>query len=92
MAGAERNQRFIELWTLKEAVAKALGHGLSMDLRRFSVATDPCAVRFADRPDPSWGLGLTTLPRHCLAVACKPEEGAIAHFEWQEVSWDALHV
>jgi 4'-phosphopantetheinyl transferase len=90
-AGPERNQRFIELWTLKEAVAKALGHGLSMDLRSFSVTTDPCAVKFDDRFDPSWRLGLTTLARHCLAVACKPKDGAIARFEWHEVSWDELH-
>jgi 4'-phosphopantetheinyl transferase len=90
-AGSELNQRFIELWTLKEAVAKALGHGLAMDLRSFSVTTDPCAVRFEGRPDPSWRLGLTTLPRHCLTVACKPEEGAIAQFEWREISWDELH-
>jgi 4'-phosphopantetheinyl transferase len=90
-AGSERNQRFIELWTLKEAVAKALGRGLSMDLRSFSVTTDPCAVRFDDGSDPLWRLGLTTLSRHCLAVACKPEDGAIAQFEWREVSWDELH-
>ena len=90
-AGPEGNQRFIELWTLKEAVAKALGHGLAMDLRSFSVTTDPCAVCFEGRPDPSWRLSLTTLPRHCLSVACKPEEGAIARFEWREISWDELH-
>lgn len=89
-AGSDRGQRFIELWTLKEAVAKAMGHGLAMDLRSFSVTTDPCAVRFEDQPDPSWRLGLTTLPRHCLAVALKPETTPAAPFEWRGVSWDEL--
>ena len=90
-AGPEgKNQHFIELWTLKEAVAKALGHGLAMDLRSFSVTTDPCAARFEDRPDPSWRLGLTALPRHCLAVALKPERTTAAPLEWRGVSWDQL--
>jgi 4'-phosphopantetheinyl transferase len=93
-AGPERGRRFIEYWTLKEAVAKALGHGLAMDLRTFSVTTDPCAVRFEDQPDPkadpSWRLELTTLPRHCLAVAFKPEKVTAAPLEWREVSWDEL--
>lgn len=89
-AGPEQGQRFIELWTLKEAVAKALGHGLSMDLRTFSVTTDPCAARFENGPDPSWRLNLTRLPHHCLAVALRAGEGAVPPFEWREVSWDAL--
>lgn len=89
-AGPERGRRFIEIWTLKEAVAKTLGHGLAMDLRTFSVTTDPCAVRFEERPDPSWRLGLTTLPHHCLAVAFKLEKTTDVQFEWREVSWNEL--
>ena len=93
-AGPERSRHFIELWTLKESVAKALGHGLAMDLRSFSVTTDSCAVRFEDQPDPqpdpSWRLGLTMLPRHCLAVALRPEKTTAAPLEWREVSWDEL--
>lgn len=89
-AGADQGRLFIELWTLKEAVAKALGHGLSMDLQSFSVATDPCVVHFDGRPDPSWRLDLTTLERHCLAVALKPTATVAAQMEWREVSWDEL--
>lgn len=90
-ADSERSQRFIELWTLKEAVAKALGHGLAMDLRSFSVTTDPCAVRFEGQPDPDWRLGLTSLRRHCLAVALKPASMTAAPLEWREVSWNELY-
>jgi 4'-phosphopantetheinyl transferase len=90
-AGLDKSQRFIELWTLKEAVAKALGRGLAMDLRSFSVTTEPCAASFGGGPDPSWRLGLTTLSRHCLAVALKPEAMTPTPLEWRTVSWDELH-
>jgi 4'-phosphopantetheinyl transferase len=36
--GAERTAGFLTYWTRKEAVLKALGHGLAVDLRSFSVS------------------------------------------------------
>jgi 4'-phosphopantetheinyl transferase len=35
---AEKTFRFFRQWTFKEAVAKAVGLGLSLDLKRFEVA------------------------------------------------------
>jgi 4'-phosphopantetheinyl transferase len=90
-AGPDKSRRFIELWTLKEAVAKAVGRGLAMDLRSFSVTTEPCSASFGDVPDPSWRLGLTLLSRHCLTVAHRPEAMSAAPLEWRAVSWDELH-
>lgn len=91
-AGSDRDRLFIEFWTLKEAVAKADGRGLSMDLQSFSVATDPCTVRFKGDGALSWRLALTTLERHCLAVALKRNEAAslTSKLEWREVTWDEL--
>ena len=39
--GAQRDEKFMALWTLKEAVIKALGLGLSVGLDRFSVRPTP---------------------------------------------------
>jgi 4'-phosphopantetheinyl transferase len=43
MPSAERDRAFLDLWTRKEALVKALGGGLSIPLKAFSVA-------LADRP------------------------------------------
>jgi 4'-phosphopantetheinyl transferase len=37
----ERQDRFLRLWTLKEALVKACGHGLSLGPETFAVAVDP---------------------------------------------------
>lgn len=38
---AERNRAFLACWTCKEAVAKAIGRGLSLPLNQIEVAVDP---------------------------------------------------
>jgi 4'-phosphopantetheinyl transferase len=42
------HERFFELWTLKEAYAKALGQGLNLDLESFSVVLDPAQPRIVE--------------------------------------------
>jgi 4'-phosphopantetheinyl transferase len=38
---------FFQIWTLKEATIKAIGRGLSIPLRDFSVTLEPLSVRFS---------------------------------------------
>ena len=45
---AQRHERFFELWTLKEAYAKALGQGLNLDLQSFSVELGAAQPRIVE--------------------------------------------
>lgn len=80
-AETERQLRFIELWTLKEAYVKAIGEGLSHPLHTFGFALDgPSSLRFepAARAEQSmWEFALfEPSARHRMAVAvrCMPHE------------------
>lgn len=59
LAPQEREVAFLRLWTAKEAVLKALGHGLSFGLHRLDIAYDDDAprLRMLEGDDPShWQL------------------------------------
>lgn len=52
--GAARRDLFFAIWTLKEAVVKATGQGLSRALDSFSVCADPPSVTMRDGSDQNW--------------------------------------
>ena len=69
-----RRDCFFDLWTLKEALVKALGAGMALSLNRLAFAVDPGGrVRLsapADVDPEGWEFGLFAPgPRHRLAVA-----------------------
>lgn len=93
-----REAAFVRLWVRKEAFVKAVGLGLSMDLRRFSVATPDGRVRLAearllapDAPKAWWVVDLT-LPAPFLGAVCcdHPAANLVLHAEQAVVVPDGL--
>jgi len=82
---APADQSFLRWWTLKEAVIKASGHGLSRSLQSFSIEdidTQPKVV-FHDASDPcrlsAWHLQQWLHEGHFVALAwCHPERGVVS--------------
>jgi 4'-phosphopantetheinyl transferase len=73
---AQQKDRFFDLWTLKEAYAKARGLGFHLPLNEFSIRVAPGGKRgitfsgdLCDDPE-SWRFSqFSPSPRHRLAVA-----------------------
>jgi 4'-phosphopantetheinyl transferase len=83
MPEALRHERFLELWTLKEAFVKARGLGLTLPLRKVSFDLTPEGPGDVDfngvDEEARWLFAHTRLePRHLLAVAAEREPDAEA--------------
>jgi 4'-phosphopantetheinyl transferase len=68
-----RHERFIELWTLKEAYVKAVGRGLGVDLQTFAFSRDDAGLLHFKPPSGDsgrWTFALFALDaRYRMALA-----------------------
>jgi 4'-phosphopantetheinyl transferase len=90
---AERQpETFLRFWTLKEALIKATGEGLSRALDSFSFALDPVSIRF--HPDDSDAPALWSFiehrptPGHLLALAVRHAPHAALRIALAQVDTD----
>jgi 4'-phosphopantetheinyl transferase len=83
----EKDLAFFRTWTRKEAVTKALGRGLNLELNLFRISSDPSReleVRFCggvDTAEPAWTLididpeaghvGALALAHHPVSLVCR---------------------
>jgi 4'-phosphopantetheinyl transferase len=91
---ADQPQALFAIWTLKEAVIKAMGRGLSMPLADFALSLDPLAVRFlkAHGEDlAQWFLRrFAPTQTHTMAVALRHPDPAAVSIAAAEVDASSL--
>jgi 4'-phosphopantetheinyl transferase len=82
LKNSDRQRRFLEFWTLKEAYAKAHGLGMSMDLTQFTfdIDADAATISFTNKDqatDPTlWRFRLLRPgSHHTVAVAVRGDFG-----------------
>jgi 4'-phosphopantetheinyl transferase len=86
--GCARLEAFFQIWTAKEAILKATGRGLALELTKVEVALAPLRVVALDQGekihDENWHLvELRPAEEYCgtLAVAAPPSK-----VEWRELA------
>jgi 4'-phosphopantetheinyl transferase len=82
---ADRRSRLLQLWVAKEALAKAVGVGLSLPLQQVLLRGDPpCLAAFPDGYSnvSSWWLRTTKQGAHWLGLAAERAPTEVVLTEW----------
>jgi 4'-phosphopantetheinyl transferase len=91
LSAADRTDKFFQLWTLKEAVTKAIGRGLSVPLADVAFALEPLlslqnSFERVDNPR-AWHIEQRRLlPLHWSALAVRCGVGARLSVQWRQIS------
>lgn len=86
--GAARVACFYRFWTLKEAIIKAIGEGLSLPLKRFAFTLEPLSLAIDGEDARGWHTQeFGDLPEHAMAIAVRrPPEVHVA-VSWREAAF-----
>lgn len=87
-----RRQIFFRFWTLKEALAKAVGRGLSLPFRDYPFRLDPPRLRAsAAAPGEDWHFeSFAPSARHVLGLAVHDPARTPLAVQWWRVDLEAL--
>ena len=85
IADAARVTAFYRFWTLKEAIIKAIGEGLSLPLKRFAFTLEPLSLAIGDGDAREWHVEeCRTVPGHAMAIALRRPPAASVAVSWRE--------
>jgi 4'-phosphopantetheinyl transferase len=83
--GAARANSFYRFWTLKEAIIKAIGEGLSLPLKRFAFTLAPLSLTIEGGDAREWHVEeCRAVPEHAMAIALRRPSGASVAVSWRE--------
>ena len=86
--GATRVARFYRFWTLKEAIIKAIGEGLSLPLKRFAFTLEPLSLAIDGGDARLWHAEeFGDLPEHAMAIAVRRPLEARVTVSWREATF-----
>ena len=82
---AGRTISFYRFWTLKEAIIKAIGEGLSLPLKRFAFTLEPLSLAIDNGAGGEWHVEeFRGFPEHAMAIALRRPPGASVAVSWRE--------
>ncbi len=88
-----RTQMIYHIWTIKEAILKAMGTGLSHDPKTITITgTHPVAQAHGIGPNLQYFTALHNTPHHVLCVATPIIFDKVPSVQWHEAEWQGDNI